>query len=69
MNTKKDIQNHVELLQKGNKGLYGLSILVGIATGITVSVYRYGLTFAEVLRNRYITKDLLTNPIQLIFIW
>ncbi|MGL4402851.1 MAG: chloride channel protein [Fusobacteriaceae bacterium] len=69
MNSKKDIQNHVELLQKGNKGLYGLSILVGIATGITVSFYRYGLSFAEILRNRYINKDLLTNPVKLIFIW
>ncbi|MGL5089226.1 MAG: ClC family H(+)/Cl(-) exchange transporter [Cetobacterium sp.] len=69
MNTKKGIQNHVELLQKGNKGLYSLSILVGITTGITVSLYRYGLSFADTLRSRYINKDLLTNPINLIFIW
>ncbi|MGL5051504.1 MAG: ClC family H(+)/Cl(-) exchange transporter [Fusobacteriaceae bacterium] len=69
MNIKKDIQNHVELLQKGNKGLYGLSILVGIVTGIIVSIYRYGLAFAEILRNKYINKDLLTNPVKLISIW
>ncbi|MGL6025067.1 MAG: chloride channel protein, partial [Cetobacterium sp.] len=69
MNNKKDIQNHVELLQKENKGLYILSILVGVATGIIVSIYRYGLSFAEVLRNKHISKDLLTNPIKLIFIW
>ncbi|WP_293721026.1 ClC family H(+)/Cl(-) exchange transporter [uncultured Cetobacterium sp.] len=66
---KRNIQNHVELLQKGNKGLYGLSILVGITTGITVSVYRYGLSFAEHLRSQYLNKELLTNPIKLIFIW
>ncbi|MGL5000173.1 MAG: chloride channel protein [Cetobacterium sp.] len=69
MNNKKDIQNHVELLQKENKGLYALSILVGIITGIIVSVYRYGLSFAEILRNKYINKELLTNPLKLIFIW
>ncbi|WP_297596367.1 ClC family H(+)/Cl(-) exchange transporter [uncultured Cetobacterium sp.] len=69
MNKEREIKNHVELLHKGNKGLYALSILVGITTGITVSVYRYGLNLAGNLREHFLTKDVLSNPSKLFFIW
>ena len=69
MNKEREIKNHVELLHKGNKGLYALSILVGITTGITVSIYRYGLNLAGNLRDHFLTKDVLSNPLKLFFIW
>lgn len=69
MDEKREIKNHVELLQKGNTGLYILSIIVGIVTGMVVSIYRYGLSIAGVLRRHYINKDILTNPSILFMIW
>lgn len=69
MNRKREIKNHVELLQKGNRGLYGLSLLVGVITGVIVSIYRYGLEIASNLREHYISRELLTNPSKLLLIW
>lgn len=69
MNRKREIKNHVELLQKGNRGLYVLSLLVGAITGVIVSIYRYGLGIAGNLREHYISKELLTNPSKLLLIW
>ena len=69
MSKKREIKNHVELLQKGNRGLYGLSLLVGVITGVIVSIYRYGLGIAGNLREHYIGKELLTNPSRLLLIW
>ncbi|MGL5368510.1 MAG: ClC family H(+)/Cl(-) exchange transporter, partial [Cetobacterium somerae] len=69
MSRKREIKNHVELLQKGNRGLYGLSLLVGVITGVIVSIYRYGLGIAGNLREHYISRELLTNPSKLLLIW
>ncbi|WP_297431817.1 ClC family H(+)/Cl(-) exchange transporter [uncultured Cetobacterium sp.] len=69
MSRKREIKNHVELLQKGNRGLYGLSLLVGVITGVIVSIYRYGLGVAGNLREHYISRELLTNPSKLLLIW
>lgn len=69
METKREIKNHVELLQKKNHGLYLLSIFVGIITGVIVSLYRYGLSFADGLRSQYLNKEIFSNPLNLFLIW
>ena len=69
MNKNREIKEHVELLSKNNSGLYALCILVGVITGITVSLYRYGLSLAGSLREHYINPELLANPTKLFLIW
>lgn len=69
MDKSREISDHVELLNKGHSALYALCILVGIITGIIVSVYRYALTIAGGLRDKYISADLLSDPLKLFLIW
>lgn len=69
MDTKTEIKDHIKFLHKENHNLYFLSIIVGIATGVIVSIYKYGLNIAANLREHFITREILTNPYKLIFIW
>lgn len=69
MKTESDIKEQVEILQKGNHKLYLLSILTGIVTGLIVSLYRYALEFLNTIRGRYISSELLTQPLYLSLLW
>lgn len=69
MEEQSEIKNHVELLQKSNKNLYLLSILVGVLTGIAVSIYRYGLVIAGKIREHYFEGSMLEQPKKFFIIW
>lgn len=43
MSINSDIKSNIEKINKSNKKLYTLCILVGFLTGLTVSFYRWGL--------------------------
>lgn len=69
MEGQSEIKSHVELLQKSNKNLYLLSVLVGVVTGVIVSIYRYGLSEAGKLRNSYFKGNILEEPKKYLLIW
>ncbi|MGL4688386.1 MAG: ClC family H(+)/Cl(-) exchange transporter, partial [Fusobacteriaceae bacterium] len=49
--------------------LYFICLLIGLATGLTVSIYRYGLQQAEHLRNMFFSHKDLINPLFLLKLW
>lgn len=69
MEEQSEIKNHVELLQKSNKNLYLLSILVGVLTGVAVSIYRYGLVVAGKIREYYFQGSIFEQPKKFLIIW
>ncbi|MGL4688311.1 MAG: ClC family H(+)/Cl(-) exchange transporter, partial [Fusobacteriaceae bacterium] len=59
-------ENNIKFLQKENSSLYFICLLIGLATGLTVSIYRYGLQQAEHLRNMFFSHKDLINPLFLL---
>lgn len=66
---KVNSEENVKLLQKSNSTLYLLCLLVGVITGIIVSMYRYALHYIEILRTTFFTPEQLNNPAFLFKVW
>ncbi len=69
MNRNLGSEGNIKFLQKENSSLYFLCLLIGLATGLTVSLYRYGLQYAEHLRNIFFSHNELKNPQFLLKLW
>lgn len=50
MNSEKTAEDNLKLLQKGSGKLYMLCLGVGALTGFIVSIYRWGLGYANHIR-------------------
>lgn len=69
MNSEKTAEENLKMLQKGSGKLYLLCLIVGALTGFTVSVYRWGLNWANHLRMTLFGRDELDHPMVLIGVW
>lgn len=69
MNSEKTAEDNLKMLQKGSGKLYLLCLIVGALTGFTVSVYRWGLNWANHLRMTLFGRDELDHPMVLIGVW
>lgn len=63
------VEESIKKLKKGNKSLYLLSILVGMTTGVVVSLYRYGLLLITKLREHFVNLGILDTPLEFIMLW
>ncbi|MGL4308232.1 ClC family H(+)/Cl(-) exchange transporter [Cetobacterium sp. SF1] len=62
-------EDNFKFLKKENTSLYLLCLFTGIVTGIIVSLYRYLLHVAEILRRTYLNFNHLNSPIFLTKAW
>lgn len=62
-------EDNIKFLKKENTFLYLLCLITGLLTGVIVSLYRYLLHWADVLRKTYLTMDQLHDPIFLLKAW
>ena len=69
MEKQSNTKDTVEKLQSGNASLYFACLLVGILTGVIVSLYRWSLEKIGVLRKAYFSDITLEHPISLLKIW
>lgn len=65
----KNTKEVIEKIYSGNGRLYLWCILVGLITGLTVSLYRTALDIIGGLRQKFFTEASLENPFELLKIW
>lgn len=69
MNSEKTAEDNLRLLQKGSGKLYMLCLGVGIMTGLIVSVYRWGLGYANHIRESIFSHEDMESPMFLAMVW
>lgn len=69
MNSEQTAADNLKLLQKGSGKLYMLCLIVGAFTGLTVSIYRWGLNYANHFRESLFHGKDMSNLTSLLGIW
>ena len=69
MNSEQTAEDNLKLLQKGSGKLYMLCLGVGILTGLIVSIYRWGLGYANHIRESIFSHEDMSSPMFLVMVW
>lgn len=64
-----NVEKNIKELYQSNGKLYLLCLLVGLITGVFVSLYRYALHIITVLRESFLTRTTLISPFFLVKVW
>ena len=69
MSSEKTAEDNLKLLQKGSGKLYVLCLGVGVFTGFVVSIYRWGLGYANHIRENIFGHENMKSPFFLVMVW
>lgn len=64
-----NVEGNIKELYQGNGKLYLLCLLVGVITGVFVSLYRHALHIVGILRESFISRETFMSPRALFKIW